>query len=72
MNRRQLIISIWVIVCTILILADVLRIEDIKEAITHLIIGFTVIIVGWGIFLLANLLSDKLWIWGNAKLRRYE
>ena len=68
MNRRDVVMLLWIIVCGAFIYRHLENLDTSAEIITHFTIGSIVLATGLLVFVMLSVFIPKLGKWGDKKI----
>ena len=68
MNRRDIVILLWIIICEALIYRHLENLDASEEIITHFAIGLIILAVGLLVFVMSSVFIPQLGRWGDKKI----
>ena len=68
MNRRDIVILLWIIVCEALIYRHLNSLDASAEILTHFAIGLIILVVGILVFVMSSIFIPQLGRWGDKKI----
>lgn len=68
MNRRDIVVLLWIIICEALIYRHLENLDTSAEIITHFTIGLIILATGLLVFVILSVFIPKLGKWGDKKI----